>query len=81
MCLAVPGQVMSVEGSDPMLRTGRVSFGGIIREASLAFVPEAGEQSWVLVHAGVAIGVVDEAEARRMLETLESLEEPELPEV
>ena len=41
MCLAIPGKILSVAGADPMTRTGRVSFGGIVKEVNLAFVPEA----------------------------------------
>ncbi|MCX7865591.1 MAG: HypC/HybG/HupF family hydrogenase formation chaperone, partial [Limisphaera sp.] len=41
MCLAVPGKLLSVSGEDPLERTGRVSFGGVIKEVSLACVPEA----------------------------------------
>ena len=36
MCLAIPGQILSTAGDDPLLRTGRVSFGGIVKEISLA---------------------------------------------
>jgi len=33
MCLAVPGQVLSIEGEDELTRQGRVAFGGIVRAA------------------------------------------------
>jgi hydrogenase expression/formation protein HypC len=67
MCLAVPGKILSVSGSETM-RTGVVSFGGANKEASLAFVPEAQVDDYVLVHAGFAISVVDAAEAAETLE-------------
>ena len=67
MCLAVPGQVLSIEGDDPLTRQGRVGFGGIVKRANLAYVPEARVGEYVLVHAGFAIAVLDEAEARRTL--------------
>ena len=67
MCLAVPGKITSITGSDTM-RTGLVSFGGVQKEACLAFVPEAKLGDYVLVHAGFAISVVDEAEAAQTLE-------------
>lgn len=41
MCLAVPGQLIEVTETDPVKRAGRVDFGGVAREVSLAFVPEA----------------------------------------
>lgn len=67
MCLAVPGELLSVEGEDPLTRQGRVAFAGLVRRANLAYVPEARPGDYVLVHAGFAIAVVDEAEARRTL--------------
>ena len=67
MCLAVPGKLLSVSGSDST-RMGMVSFGGVSKEACLAFVPEAKVGDYVLVHAGFAISVVDEAEAAQTLE-------------
>jgi hydrogenase expression/formation protein HypC len=67
MCLAVPGKIIDISGSDSM-RTGTVSFGGVKKEACLAFVPEAKVGDYVLVHAGFAISVVDEEEAAQTLE-------------
>jgi hydrogenase expression/formation protein HypC len=67
MCLAVPGKLLSVSGSD-ITRMGMVSFGGVSKEACLAFVPEAKVGDYVLVHAGFAISVVDEEEAAQTLE-------------
>lgn len=60
MCLAVPGQITNIEGDDPLLRSARVSFDGVVRVVSLACVPEAQVGDYVLVHAGLAIRVVDE---------------------
>ncbi|MGC8477814.1 MAG: HypC/HybG/HupF family hydrogenase formation chaperone [Acetobacteraceae bacterium] len=75
MCLAVPGQVLAIVGDDPLTRSARVTFGGIVKEVALAFAPEAREGDYVLVHAGVAIAVLDAAEAARTLTALASLEE------
>ncbi len=72
MCLAVPGLILAIEGDDPLVRTGRVAFGGVERVASLVFVPEAVPGDYVLVHAGVAISVVDRAAAERSLALLGS---------
>jgi hydrogenase expression/formation protein HypC len=80
MCLAIPGKVVSVEQSNG-LRVGRVQFGGIVRQASLDFVPEAGVGDYVMVHVGFAISKVDADEAERtyqLLEEMGALEE-ELP--
>ena len=75
MCLAVPGQIISVSGEEPLLRMGRVHFGGIVKEASLAYVPEAELGDYVLVHVGFALSVVDEQEAARVFEYLQQMDE------
>jgi hydrogenase expression/formation protein HypC len=76
MCLAVPGCIQSISGADE-LRSGRVSFGGIVKEVNLAYVPEVKEGDYVLVHAGFAITVVDEAEAAQTLEYLRQIGQAE----
>jgi hydrogenase expression/formation protein HypC len=63
MCLAVPGKILSIDGDDPLLRQGRVEFAGIVKQANLAYVPEARPGDFVLVHAGFAIALIDEAQA------------------
>jgi hydrogenase expression/formation protein HypC len=77
MCLAVPGKILSITGDDPMLRTGKVSFGGIVKEVSLAYVPEAQVDDYVLVHVGFAISRIDEAEAAEVFEILKEMDELE----
>lgn len=76
MCLAVPGQVLSVAGDDALTRTGRIDFGGVIKEANLIYVPEAEAGDYVLVHVGFAIAVIDEQEANRVFELLQQIEVP-----
>jgi hydrogenase expression/formation protein HypC len=75
MCLAVPGLVISVEGADELTRTGKVSFGGVVKEVNLAYVPEAGVGDYVVVHVGFALSKVDEAEARQVFEYLRQMDE------
>lgn len=70
MCLAVPGRILSIEGDDPLLRSGRVDFAGIQKRVNLSYVPEAAVGDFVLVHVGFAISLVDEAEAAQVLEYL-----------
>jgi len=79
MCLAVPGKLLSIEGDDPLMRQGRVAFAGIVKPANLAYVPEAKPGDYVLVHAGFAITVLDEAEAIKTLAYLAELEPEEGP--
>ena len=78
MCLAIPGKIKSIESQfDGMVRMAKVSFGGIIKEASLEMVPQAKEGDYVLVHVGVAISVVDEEEAKKTFRYLEEMGEVE----
>lgn len=70
MCLAVPGRIVSVAGDDPLTRTGRVDFGGIVKEIQLSFVPEAQVGDHVLVHVGFAITLLDALEAARVFQHL-----------
>jgi hydrogenase expression/formation protein HypC len=75
MCLAVPGRVVEIlEEVEPHLRRAKVDFGGVRKEVSLAFTPEAMPGDYVLVHVGFALSVVDEAEAQRIFEYLQKLE-------
>jgi hydrogenase expression/formation protein HypC len=78
MCLAMPGQVLSIEGDDPLTRQGRVAFAGIVKRVNLAYVPETVVGDYVLVHAGFAIARVDEVEALKTLAYLAEAEPEEL---
>lgn len=75
MCLAVPGRILDIGGDDPLMRTGRVDFGGVVKEINLAYVPEADVGDYVLVHVGFAISVIDAAEADRVFAHLRELGE------
>ena len=75
MCLAVPGKILSVAGEDPMSLAGRVSFSGVVREVSLACVPEAKVGDYVLVHVGFALSIVDEEEADHIFDYLRQMDE------
>lgn len=77
MCLAVPGQVLSI--TDDQLRTGTVSFGGVTKDVSLALVPDAGVGDYVIVHVGFAISKLDEKAALRSLELIAQLDRREAP--
>jgi hydrogenase expression/formation protein HypC len=80
VCLAIPGKILEIQEQNQM-RAARVQFGGIVRQVSLDFVPEAGLGDYVMVHVGFAISRVDSVEAERtykLLEEMGALEE-ELP--
>lgn len=73
MCLAVPGELLSVEGLG-LERQGVVSFGGVRKTISLACLPDAVPGDYVLAHAGLAIGRIDPDEAERVFTYLEQVD-------
>ncbi|MBP9900021.1 MAG: HypC/HybG/HupF family hydrogenase formation chaperone [Verrucomicrobiota bacterium] len=73
MCLAIPGKIESISGEDPVTRMGKVNFGGILKEVSLAYVPEAQVGEYVIVHAGFALSRVDEEEAQKVFGYLKQM--------
>lgn len=75
MCLAVPGKLVSIAGEDQFQRTGKVSFGGIMKDVSLACLPEAKVGDFVIVHVGMAISRLDEAEANEVFMYLRQIDE------
>ena len=76
MCLAIPGKINCiVEDHSLGLRRGRVDFGGIWKEVSLDYIPQARVGDYVLVHVGFALTVLDEAEAYRVFDSLRELDQ------
>ena len=74
MCLGVPGKVIDVDGdTEGVMRMGRVDFGGIVKNVSLAYVPEVIPGDYVIVHVGFAITVLDEESALLTLQTFRDL--------
>jgi hydrogenase expression/formation protein HypC len=72
MCLAVPGQVVSVHDEDGQ-RMAQVDFGGVRKEVCLDYVPDAAVGEYVIVHVGFAIQRLDEESAQQTLSTFERL--------
>lgn len=75
MCLAIPGKITSITGDDQFSRIGKIDFAGVLKEASLAYVPEAQIGDYVIVHVGFALSRVDEAEALKVFEYLREIQE------
>lgn len=73
MCLAVPGEIIGISGDNPLSLCANVAFAGVIKQISLALLPDAVVGDYVLVHAGFAIAVLDPAEAARTLATIDAL--------
>ncbi len=73
MCLALPGEIIAIVDPHDLLLPAKVSFGGIIKEISLAYVPEAQVGDYVLVHVGFALSLLDPEAAEKVLADLETL--------
>ncbi|GAA1853873.1 MULTISPECIES: HypC/HybG/HupF family hydrogenase formation chaperone [Asanoa] len=72
MCLAVPGQVMSIAERDGTLMAD-VDFGGVRKDVCLQYVPDAAVGEYVVVHVGFAIQRLDEDSAKQTLANFEQL--------
>ena len=69
MCLGVPGKITEIYEQNG-LQMGKIDFGGVVKEACLAYVPEAQVGDYTVIHVGFAINLIDEEEARRSYELL-----------
>jgi hydrogenase expression/formation protein HypC len=74
MCLGVPGKITEVYESNGLLM-GKIDFGGVTREACLAYVPEAKVGDYAMIHVGFALNLLSEAEAQESLELLRQVAE------
>jgi hydrogenase expression/formation protein HypC len=74
MCLAIPGEILTITDENALTRTGKVNFNGVVKEINLTLVPEANVGDWVIVHVGFAISKLDEAEAEQTLRYLDEIE-------
>jgi hydrogenase expression/formation protein HypC len=73
MCLAVPGKIVEFTESEAPFASAIVDFGGVRRHVSTSCVAEAKVGDYLMVHAGIAISIVNEREAARILEALEQI--------
>ena len=74
MCLAIPGKLIAVEREADIIM-GKVDFDGTSRRVCLDHVPEAQLGDYVLIHVGFALSRIDEAEAKRVFEFLEEMDQ------
>jgi hydrogenase expression/formation protein HypC len=72
MCLGVPGKVIEIYETEG-LKMGKIDFGGVVREACLAYVPEIEVGDYTVIHVGFAISQLSEEEAIATLEILNEL--------
>lgn len=72
MCLGIPGKIVEIYQSNG-LKMGEIDFGGVSREACLAYVPEAQIGDYALIHVGFALNLISEEEAQETLELLHQI--------
>jgi hydrogenase expression/formation protein HypC len=72
MCLGIPGKIIEVYETNG-LQMGKIDFGGVVKEACLAYVPEAQVGDYTIVHVGFALNIIDEDEAQKTLELLSEI--------
>ena len=77
MCLAIPGKVIQILNPDGAIRYAIVDFGGIMKEICIAWV-DAKINDYILAHAGMAISVIDEEEARLTIDALNKVDQLDL---
>jgi len=75
MCLALPARVVALVDAE----TATVDLGGVRKPVSIALVPEARVDDYVIVHVGHAIGLLDPAEAARTLALFAQMPAPDAP--
>ncbi|KPL72209.1 hydrogenase assembly protein HypC [Ornatilinea apprima] len=76
MCLGIPGKIVDIYEKDQM-QMGKVDFGGVIRETCLAALPDAKIGDYTIVHAGFALNLLSEEEAKETLALLQELSDIE----
>ena len=74
MCLGIPGKIETIF-QDGQIKMGKVNFEGIQMDVCLETTPEADVGDYVIVHAGLAISVLDEAEAQETLKMFEEIKQ------
>ena len=74
MCLGVPGKIIEVMETGG-LKMGKVDFGGVIKEACLAYVPEAKIGDYCIIHVGFALSILNEVEAMASLDSINQIAE------
>ncbi len=72
MCLGVPGKIVQIYETNG-LTMGKIDFGGVTREACLAYVPEAQVGDYTIIHVGFALHLIDEQEAQETLALLREI--------
>jgi hydrogenase expression/formation protein HypC len=74
MCLGIPGRIVETYREHDVLM-GKIDFNGVFKRVCLELVPDIRVNEYVLVHVGFALARIDEAEARRVFESLDGIQQ------
>ena len=77
MCLAIPGQILSIDNSNPEMKMAKVRFGEAIRDISIQWLEDVGIGDYIMAHVGTALSKVDEEDAKFTLDALREMGESE----
>ncbi len=69
MCLGIPGKIIEIDASSG-LRMAKIDFDGVVRQACIEAIPEANVGDYTIIHAGYALNILSEAEAKETLDLL-----------
>jgi hydrogenase expression/formation protein HypC len=72
MCLGIPGKIIEIYEANG-LTMGKVDFGGVTREACLAYTPEAQIGDFTLIHVGFALSIISEQEAQETMALIQQI--------
>jgi hydrogenase expression/formation protein HypC len=72
MCLGIPGKIIEIDNSSGM-RMAKIDFDGVVRQACIEAIPEAKVGDYTIIHAGFALNVLSESEAKETLEMLNEI--------
>lgn len=75
MCLGIPGKIIEISQDEPLFTTAKVAFGKVIKEVSLVCLPDAKIGDYAIVHAGIALSIVDEVEAEKIFQLIASFDD------
>ncbi len=75
MCLAVPGQIISIDDNNPEMKMAKVRFGEVIRDISIQWLKDVGVGDYIIAHVGTALNKLDEEDARFTLDALREMGE------
>ncbi len=75
MCLAIPGQIISIDDSNPEMKMAKVRFGEAIREICIQWLNDVSIGDYIMAHVGTALSKVDEEDAKFTLDALREMGE------